>query len=286
MPSLNGKQFQPRLFDPGPAIAGPRPEEGAPPASPDVGVRGPAGHGQFVMNFDKPEQSLLAGHGGIVGVDPMNDPSFYQSAWDIGGGRRGHRSVSSVWESAPVEEIPASRELRTNQVSTVDVKTGRNKAYVKGGERIGGEAYRPLQPMAQGQEIQRFLDQAPEVEEGHIEPALSSIDEVRQLRGSLKFSDRKGNAVRARERGDSNREPTTGDETERLPWIARIEEEPGMPKDYILEGHHRTVASRTRGDGSMRAHVMRARPGHSLSRFVSDFKHQPQKLMRPQRPEA
>ena len=45
-------------------------------------------------------------------------------------------------------------------------------------------------------------------------------------------------------------DPDTG--TEQFPWVAQVE-----GKRYLMEGHHRTIAARTRGDGSFPAHVLR-----------------------------
>ena len=54
-----------------------------------------------------------------------------------------------------------------------------------------------------------------------------------------------------RDEGDlAFQDPDTG--TEQFPWVAEV-----AGKRYLLEGHHRTIAARTRGDGSFPAHVLR-----------------------------
>ena len=64
-----------------------------------------------------------------------------------------------------------------------------------------------------------------------MEPQVNA-SQVEELRGSEIFEDPDG--------------------SERHPWVAEVE-----GKRYLLEGHHRATAARTRGTGEMQAHVIR-----------------------------
>lgn len=88
--------------------------------------------------------------------------------------------------------------------------------------------------------------------------------QARQTEGTpTQISHSPGKAERIRQAGEEGLTwPDTGQD--QFPWIAQVGD-----KRYLLEGHHRLIAGRRRGDGFVPAHVIRGESFADITRQIT-----------------
>jgi hypothetical protein len=189
----------------------------SPPPPQSTHKRGEVGQGQQIMNFDAPNFPLETAEGGLIPVDSQQDPAWDRTAWRYGGAQRMH----DEYRREVGDPVTTSDEHTAHVVTT-----GWQNAPV---ETFGPDAQiRTNQGRPQTPAVGNHAGFPAEVDD-------LDEDKVGELRdeGDLAFLD-----------------PQTSEE--RFPWVAQVE-----GKNYLMEGHHRAVAARTRDSGEFPAHVLR-----------------------------
>ena len=166
------------------------------------------------------------------------------------------------------------RQLETAESGLVPIHGEVDPDWDESMWRIGG--MKRIDPTTRSEDFGPYSgDQAEVITAGWERAPVETIgpdDEVRTGQGDTAYGEapahvwhEEDKVAEIREVGDDGFLDHMDNETPQLPWVAQVQ-----GKRYLMEGHHRAMAARTRDEGSFPAHVLRGNNWGQIEEQIYD----------------